>query len=97
MTVGAATRLLAQEARALRSRLERVQPFALLVPMVPAAAVPPAAQTAIERVPGRGPARVSRPSGWLSPLALRPPWAVGVGRPRPSDASLTCDCGSRPC
>ncbi len=36
------------EARALRTRLARVKPFALLEPMLPAAAIPPAAQTAIE-------------------------------------------------
>lgn len=41
--------LLTQEARALLTRLERAKPFALLTPMVPAATVSPAAQTAIER------------------------------------------------
>lgn len=40
--------LLEQEARSLLARLSRVRPFALLTPMVPAAAVPPAAQAAIE-------------------------------------------------
>lgn len=43
------TRILEQEARALRTRLARVRPFALLEPMLPAATIPPAAQAAIER------------------------------------------------
>jgi hypothetical protein len=43
------SRLLAQEARALRARLARVKPFALLEPMLPAAAISTPAQTAIER------------------------------------------------
>ena len=42
-------RALDQEARALLSRLARVKPFALLEPMLPAAAPSPAAQVAIER------------------------------------------------
>lgn len=41
--------MLAQEARALLTRLARVQPFALIEPMLPAAALQPAAQLAIER------------------------------------------------
>lgn len=41
--------MLAQEARALLTRLGRVRPFALIEPMLPAAALLPAAQTAIER------------------------------------------------
>ena len=41
--------MLAQEARALLTRLGRVQPFALLEPMVPAANLLPRAQIAIER------------------------------------------------
>jgi hypothetical protein len=40
--------LLDQEARALLARLARVKPFALLEPMLPAAAVSPTAQTAID-------------------------------------------------
>lgn len=40
---------LAQEARALLTRLERVRPFALLEPMVPAANLLPRAHVAIER------------------------------------------------
>lgn len=39
---------MAQEARALRSRLARVKPLALLEPMLPAAAISPSAQVAIE-------------------------------------------------
>ncbi len=45
----AALWLLSQEARGLLARLARVKPFALHTPMVPAAAVSPAAQTAVER------------------------------------------------
>ncbi|MDC8756599.1 hypothetical protein [Janthinobacterium fluminis] len=41
--------MLAQEARALLARLARVRPFALIEPMVPAAALLPDAQSAIER------------------------------------------------
>jgi hypothetical protein len=43
-----ATRLLAQEARALLTRLGRLKPFSLQMPMVLAATVPPAAQAAVE-------------------------------------------------
>jgi hypothetical protein len=45
----AASRVLAHEARALLTRLERVRSFALSETMVPAAALSPAAQIAIER------------------------------------------------
>ena len=41
--------MLAQEARALLTRLARVKPFALIEPMVPAAKLLPRAQIAIER------------------------------------------------
>ncbi len=44
----AALWLLEQEARSLVTRLARLRPFALITPMVPAATVSPAAQTAIE-------------------------------------------------
>jgi hypothetical protein len=44
-----ASSMLAQEARALLTRLARVRPFALIEPMVPAAALLPNAQTGIER------------------------------------------------
>lgn len=50
MAIGAhAAWMLAQEARSLLNRIDRMQPFALIEPMVPAAALPPAAQAAIER------------------------------------------------
>ena len=48
-TLQPASRLLEQEARALLTRLNRIKPFALQETMVAAAAVPQAAQTAIER------------------------------------------------
>ncbi|WP_338761516.1 hypothetical protein [Massilia sp. METH4] len=41
--------MLAQEARSLLNRVDRMQPFVLIEPMVPAAALPTAAQAAIER------------------------------------------------
>src|SRR5215475_9436592 len=44
-----AFRLLDEEVRALRTRLDRVKPFALLEPMVPAANLFPNAQSAIEQ------------------------------------------------
>lgn len=43
-----ATWMLEQEARALLTRLRRVKPFALHEPMLPAAALSPAAQSAVE-------------------------------------------------
>ncbi len=43
-----AARMLMQEARALQTRLGRVRPFALVEPMLPAAALLPRAQSAIE-------------------------------------------------
>lgn len=49
-----ATRMLAHEARALLTRLDRVKPFALHDTMVPAANVSRAAQAAIEGRLGRG-------------------------------------------
>jgi hypothetical protein len=49
-----AIRLIAQEARALLTRLERVKPYALNMPMVPAATLPPQAQSAIEQHMIRG-------------------------------------------
>ena len=45
---------LAQEARSLLTRLARVRPFALEIPSVLAAAVTPAAQTAVEAHMARG-------------------------------------------
>lgn len=49
-----AARLLAHEARALLTRLERVQPFAVRETMLPAAALSPAAQIGIERTLAAG-------------------------------------------
>lgn len=46
--------MLVQEARAILTRLARVKPFALQEPMLPAAAILPAAQTAIESYLIRG-------------------------------------------
>lgn len=46
--------MLTQEARSLQARLERLRPFALIEPMVPAAALLPQAQTAIESYLARG-------------------------------------------
>src|SRR3982751_967633 len=44
-----AIRLVAQEARALRTRLWRIKPYALNMPMVAAATISPQALSAIER------------------------------------------------
>src|SRR5215813_5413569 len=44
-----AARMLEEEARALMTRLDRIKPFALLEPMVPAAGLFPNAQSAIEQ------------------------------------------------
>jgi hypothetical protein len=44
-----AARMLEEEARALMTRLDRIKPFALIEPMVPAAGLFPKAQSAIER------------------------------------------------
>jgi len=46
---GVAYQLLLNETRALLSRIDRMEPFALHTPMVPAAAIPLNAQVAIER------------------------------------------------
>jgi len=65
----AALWLLEQEARALIARLSRLKPFALITPMVPAATVPPAAQTAMENhlIEGRRNLRrkIDEFLGWL--------------------------------
>lgn len=47
-------RLIAHEARALLTRLARIKPFALLEPMLPAAAISPPAQRAIEEYLANG-------------------------------------------
>ena len=52
--------LLQQEARALLTRLARIKPYALHMPMVPAAAISPLAQTAIETHTARGRQRLRR-------------------------------------
>jgi hypothetical protein len=65
----AALWLLEQEARSLVARLARLRPFALITPMVPAATVPPAAQTAMENhlIQGRRSLRrmIDEFIGWL--------------------------------
>lgn len=53
-------KLLAQEAQALLSRLARVKPFALTMPMATAAAPSPAAQKAVERYLVQGRRRLRR-------------------------------------
>jgi len=65
---------LMQEARALQTRLGRVRPFALLEPMVPAAALLPRAQSAIEEylVAGRRSLR-AQVQGFID-------WVRGPGR-----------------
>jgi hypothetical protein len=55
-----AARMLSQEARALLARLALVKSFALQQTSVPAAAVSPEAQTAIERHLGRGRSEMKR-------------------------------------
>jgi hypothetical protein len=67
--------MLAQEARALLTRLARVKPFAMQEPMLPAANLLPEAQTAIEAVLAAGRrelrARIDEYLHWLgSPAAL---------------------------
>lgn len=71
--VSYATWMLEQEARALKTRLERIKPFALHETMVPAAAILPAAQSGIEQylMKGRRELRslIQRYINWLrSPL-----------------------------
>jgi hypothetical protein len=65
-----ASRVLAQEARALLTRLARVKPFALFEPMLPAAALSPRAQIGIEQYLARGRRelrrRVRAYLGWLN-------------------------------
>lgn len=77
-TVPFAIWMLEQEARALLTRLERVKPFALVEPMLPAASILPKAQTAIEQYLMQGRRelrrRVERYIGWLRGSASR--WAT---------------------
>ncbi len=73
-----ARRLLVHEARALLARLDRVRPFALLVPMVAAAAPSSAAQTAVEGHLARGRRALRRRVGeFLS-------WIDGAGAEAPA-------------
>jgi hypothetical protein len=66
--------MLEQEARALLARLARVKPFVLSAPMVLAASLLPAAQTAIERFLAKGRRELKeRVEGFLS-------WLHGEGR-----------------
>ncbi|MDR5757125.1 hypothetical protein [Caballeronia sp. LZ035] len=68
-----ASAMLAHEARALLARLARVSPFALNEPMVPAAALLPSAQSAIERYLVEGRQQLHRlVLGFLSWLAQSP-------------------------
>jgi hypothetical protein len=60
LATASASIFLAQEARSLLTRLARVRPFALEIPSVLAAAVTPAAQTAIEAHMARGRRRLRR-------------------------------------
>jgi hypothetical protein len=66
--------LLAQEARALLTRIERLTPFALKMPMVTAATVSPAAQTGVESLLLRGRRDlvtvVRRYLGWITRAPL---------------------------
>lgn len=75
--------LLAQEARALLTRIDRLSPFALKMPMVTAATVSPAAQTGVETLLIRGRRELSRMvRGYLAWLrgAPRPPSAEQAQR-----------------
>lgn len=76
--------LLAQEARALLTRIERLSPFALKMPMVPAATVSPAAQTGVETLLMRGrrelAALVRQYLGWLRAPGTPPPAAQAQRR-----------------
>jgi hypothetical protein len=76
MSIGAyPTWFLLQESRALLTRLGRIKPFALVEPMLPAAALLPAAQSAIEShlIAGRHELRrmVNGFTDWLQSAAAR--------------------------
>lgn len=64
-----ASSMLGQEARAMLTRLARIKPFALLMPMVTAAAISPVAQAAIEQYLASGRYKLRRLVGkylkWL--------------------------------
>ena len=69
-----AAHLLAQEGRALLTRLDRLRPFALVEPMVPAAGLFPNAQSAIERALFQGRLELRRLAhGFLA-------WLAGPGQ-----------------
>jgi hypothetical protein len=70
----AAAQMLAEEARALLTRLDRLRPFALVEPMVPAAGLFPNAQSAIERSLFDGRHELRGLTHWF----LR--WLAGPGR-----------------
>lgn len=72
--------MLEQEARSLRARLLRLRPFALIEPMLPAAALLPPAQTAIETFLAAG----RRQLHVLVRAYLR--WLAGPARHSASDA-----------
>ena len=66
MAIGPFTfRMLEEEARGLQTRLDRVKPFALLEPMVPAANLFPNAQSAIEQAIIEGRRELRRSDGKL--------------------------------
>src|SRR5215813_15409537 len=72
-----AARILEEEARALMTRLDRIKPFALLEPMVPAASLFPNAQSAIERTMIEGRRELRRLiSSFLAWLARSKPSAT---------------------
>ncbi|MGH7045576.1 MAG: hypothetical protein ACREE2_04200 [Stellaceae bacterium] len=70
----AAAQMLAEEARALLTRLDRLRPFALVEPMVPAAGLFPNAQSAIERSLFDGRQELRLLTHWFLG------WLVGPGR-----------------
>ena len=85
--------VLEQEARALLTRLGRVRPFALQETMLPAAALSPAAQIAIERFLIGNRYRLRQEVLEYIRLAARAP-AGARRRPRCSGVSRSCGCAS---
>jgi hypothetical protein len=73
-----ASHLLAQEARALLTRLSRVKPFVLLETMVPAAALLPPAQSGIERFLDSGRRRLRQSVNEFLDWLLGPAAAVAT-------------------
>ena len=78
--------MLTQEARALLTRLGRVRPFALLEPMVPAAALLPTAQSAIEEYLVVGRRSLRRQVARASSIGCAVP--AGEREQRPGAATL---------